>query len=192
MSKLPIKKEFPYDKIRSWAEFNPFVICFIYPITGKPFCVKGGLQKIRPWLEKNLTCSHVMYETIWRNGNNRTYHAKVNLKGEYTGGLNTHRKMKEFYIAEYSMDVNIRVQDGWKMTVYRGGAGSRPRGFGAPREYVVDKKLKRPPRCFPEEFVQYCTDSSLYVKPKRVKKNKKNVQKVRQDPPEFQIVGEPI
>jgi len=190
MSNLPLKKEFPYDRLRSWADFNPFVICFVYPITGKPFCVKGGLQDVRPWFEKNLTCSYVMYETIWNGGNNRTFHAKVKLNGNYTGNLNAHRKTKEIRIDEYGMDVEVRVQDGWKMTVHQ-GIGRRPRSVCYTQGYLVSKRLKRPPRCFPQEFVEYCNDSSLYVKPKRVKK-KRNVQRVKSDPPEFSLVGEPV
>jgi hypothetical protein len=168
MSSLPVKADFPYDRTGSWGQFNPFQINFVYPITGKPFLIKGGRKDLKKWIEDNLTCSYVMYETIWEGGKNRTYHAEIVLLGDYKGHMHTHQ------VEKWGRDAggyafNYKVVDGWYMAVYRRDSVDNE----------MKKFIKRPPRCFPEEFVMYCDDRNLY---RRKRSSKKNRSKKIQEP----------
>ncbi len=73
MSKtLPIKKEFPYDRIGSFTNMNPFVIDFIYPQMGLPFIIKGGLKQVNKWYN-GFGPAAIIKRTLWCHGIHRGY-----------------------------------------------------------------------------------------------------------------------
>lgn len=68
-SLLPIRKEFKWDKIRSFSRADPYGMAFVYPKPGcdVPFIIKGGRQSINQFFEtyKHPALAHI---TLWYRG----------------------------------------------------------------------------------------------------------------------------
>ena len=45
--KLKIRKEFEYSPIGSFRNCNPYTIYWVYPKTGEPYIVKGGMNDVK-------------------------------------------------------------------------------------------------------------------------------------------------
>ena len=69
---IPIRKEFPYTKIRSFARANPFTIAFIYPDDELdfPFILKGGLIDINYFLD-SYKIPFIGYKSFWYHSEHR-------------------------------------------------------------------------------------------------------------------------
>lgn len=90
MEKLqfPVRKEFPYDRIGSWHDGNPFTITYVYPQSEPPFIIKGGYHDVKAWLKSyNKPC--VCYRSMWYRGTER---------GVWDDNLKTFNKNISLYI----------------------------------------------------------------------------------------------
>ena len=70
---LPVLRDFPYDRIGSFAQNNPYVIAFCYPRNHRysgGFVVKGGMKDVEKVLRRQGPMLVEM--TIWRHGLGRT------------------------------------------------------------------------------------------------------------------------
>lgn len=89
---LPVKKEFPYDKIGSYTDTNPYTIVFVYPKDSDPFIVKGGSKNVLKYLEQlSIVC--VANVTFWKHGVQRNLmrfygisalYSRFDKRGKYT------------------------------------------------------------------------------------------------------------
>lgn len=89
---LPVKKEFPYDKIGSYINTNPYTIAFVYPKDSDAFVLKGGSKDVSGYLEK-LDIVAAVNKTFWKRGVQRNFvifyginamYSKDSKKGKYT------------------------------------------------------------------------------------------------------------
>lgn len=82
---LPILKEFPWEKIRSFSHINPYAIFFCYPKPPKePFILKGGLNDCEAKV-KALNYPMMVNRTMWHKGHPRGgWHIMLPGKGDYT------------------------------------------------------------------------------------------------------------
>lgn len=72
MSKtLQVRKEFPYDRIGSYRNVNPFTINFVYPMHGTPFIIKGGIIDVNKWMD-DFRCPAMINRTLWWHGIHRS------------------------------------------------------------------------------------------------------------------------
>lgn len=69
---LRIQKEFPYDRINSFRNGNPYIIKFIYPSEGKPFIVKGGSRDVDKYINENVSVPAIINVTWWHHGKHRS------------------------------------------------------------------------------------------------------------------------
>ena len=65
-----VRKEFPYDPIRSFADANPFTIMTVFPYNATPFVLKGGANDIDKWV-KNWGVPCMARYSYWRHGKAR-------------------------------------------------------------------------------------------------------------------------
>ena len=77
---MEIRKEFHWDKVQSWKRKDPFMFSFIYPMDGKPFIIKGGLNDVKAEIKKIKDIAFVLHTEWWGNGT--TYQMKefINVK----------------------------------------------------------------------------------------------------------------
>lgn len=85
MKKLPVRKEFPWSKIGSWAWDGDggFTIAFCYPKDEPPFILKGGLETIDHWLEYTYKKPVMVFRTIYWHGLPRTIVSFFNIIPHY-------------------------------------------------------------------------------------------------------------
>lgn len=80
---MKILKEFPYNKIGSFTNNNPFTISFIYTKSKpKGFIVKGGLNDVKKFLKDNITEPYIEHRSCWRHGGHRTWIRFENFKSK--------------------------------------------------------------------------------------------------------------
>jgi hypothetical protein len=140
MVKKPVEETFPYNKIGSWCNGDPFAIAFIYPKSKEKalHVFKGSwktiLQKIveeyklRPCLVygyfycrgQRRMVARVLYDEV--NSNYSIYLSKSAIRGHKLGFYKKH----------------------WQLSIFRKGA-----------EQVFEKRFRRPPRNWLKELDQY-------------------------------------
>jgi hypothetical protein len=93
---MKVKKEFDYNPIKSFRLVNPFTMafCYPYPLHEKSFIVKGGLNDVKKYVEKQKMPLIVHY-SYWRHGHSRgivrfigfdkryNFHVMKTVKGPY-------------------------------------------------------------------------------------------------------------
>jgi hypothetical protein len=134
---LEVRKEFEWTKIGSWTKVNPFTVVFVYPAKEKPFVIKGGLQDCERWLENNMANKNYVY-------NYQMYH-----EGRCRGSWKVHFTNPSLrgYMTDNRDWRSPKVhQRGFKLEVRN----------ETMRKNVFSKVVKRIPRCFPKEFLEYC------------------------------------
>lgn len=68
---MKVVKEFPYSRIRSFTDLNPYTICFVYTQNEpKGFVVKGGVNDVNEFL-KSTNESRMEFRTFWYHGKSR-------------------------------------------------------------------------------------------------------------------------
>lgn len=123
MKKLPVKFDLEWSKIHSWRNVNPYTICFVYPEKGEAFIAKGGLSDIEKVIKSVMEDQNYVYRyEIFGHGASRGSW-KIKLPKEYNA-----------YLFEKGKKNPAR------MMVFKNG------------EKIIEKNLKRIPRCFPNEF----------------------------------------
>jgi len=149
---LPVKVEFPYNKIGSWRLGNPYSVSMIYPKGGEAFCLKGGFQDINAYLDKHLDkISHVVYHNLYSNGKSRQLNDIHLVSEKYTAKIsNNYKKVTRKNPLDYQSPV-MKVVDGKAISVH---IKSSP----YLKDRVMQKIVKRAPRCWPKELSQFCED----------------------------------
>ena len=89
--KLP-EINFPYDRVGSYRNGNPFVIAFCYCKNGEKFVVKGGHSVVDPYLQ-NYPVPMIVHRTIWNNKHSR-FTAGVSGRGWPSGSVFIIRNFK--------------------------------------------------------------------------------------------------
>jgi hypothetical protein len=95
MMKLKVKEAFPWDKIGSYRNANPYSIYFVYPQNEKPFIIKGGSKDCERFLKAHPNPA-IYYYSFWH-------------KGKHRGGWLTHK----FFISISRYDSNYRLVNGY-------------------------------------------------------------------------------
>jgi len=164
MTKLPVKIEFLWNKKGSYKERNPFTISFVYPINNKPFCLKGGFSDIKDWLDESMASSYIVYHT--------TFGPTKRKIDKLINRLNPSEK-KTSSVSKKIIDVCLE-SDCYTGEItknkYRGKLTSPKKSYTlrvikrdkSNKFIMMERDTKRPPRCFPKQFVPYCNDHKLY------------------------------
>jgi len=77
---MRVLKSFPYDRIGSFRDCNPFKIVFIYTrACPKGFIVKGGSREVEAFM-KTLTEPRMEFTTWWHHGKSRSFFCLTNFK----------------------------------------------------------------------------------------------------------------
>lgn len=131
---IPVRKEFPYSKIGSWSRADGYTIAFVYPKGDTPFVVKGGMQDVKRYIESKgfiyeRRQAAIIYYAIFCRGSTRTITDIIGLKND-TFALIKHIN-KSSKRKCYSLIVYVDNQ------------------------VVVNKPLRRPPRCWMRELNQF-------------------------------------
>lgn len=67
--KMPVRREFEWNRIGSFRDANGFVIAFCYPRAGTPFIVKGGRLQVEEYIATDKSIGpvlcHIAY--YWHN-----------------------------------------------------------------------------------------------------------------------------
>lgn len=79
MKRIPTLKNFPYNRIDSFRNINPYTIVYFYPKIGSPFVIKGGLNDCDKFIKRQKTPA-LLHMTYWRHGKNRSHHVVINTK----------------------------------------------------------------------------------------------------------------
>jgi hypothetical protein len=78
MKRIPTLKQFPYNRIHSFRDCNPYTIVYVYPNVGKPFVVKGGANDCANFFE-NYKTPAILHLTYWHHGYHRTFYKIINI-----------------------------------------------------------------------------------------------------------------
>jgi hypothetical protein len=137
---LKIAKEFPYNKLGSYREANPFTIAFVYPQSGEACVVKGGLNDVKKYIDANYPIAIINY-TFFAKGINRGYY-RVN--GEKKGYHISFKKSRPSYRKEEGMWGHPAKQGHRCMVIIFGMGGN-----------CFEKEVRRLPRCWMKELNPY-------------------------------------
>lgn len=146
MQKLPTKKEFPWTKIRSYTDGNPWCIAFVYPRKSPAFLVKGGIVHVAKWIESTVTRAVVHY-VMFHKGKTRT-NTKI-LTGTPTvqAYLTWQRRDRQTH-RRFPRD------ERWNLMAFI--VPDKHKAFmSADKDtstLVLDKHLRHPLRCWPKEL----------------------------------------
>jgi len=151
---LPIIKEFEYSNKGSYRHVNPFSITMVYFSDGSSGCLKGGHKDIKEYMRtipKFTRFSYVAYHNIYKDGKSRQYIDVHFAGGTYRGYVGMHmRKIEMRKKSEYGENTRF-VRNGVRLVVHKSD-----RSLYSPNSIILEKVVKRPPRCFPKEFLTYC------------------------------------
>ena len=145
---LKIAKEFPYNKLGSYREANPFTIAFVYPQSGEACVVKGGLNDVQKYVEANYPIAIINYQ-FFHKGKHRGYYR---FNGEKDGCHISFKKSAPSYRQqEYNGGFGYSAKQGHRcqvtVTCYEKGCKKEGKGF--------KKELRRLPRCWMKELDPY-------------------------------------
>jgi len=151
MSKqLTVAKEFAYNKIGSFRNANPYTIAFVYPQVGEACVIKGGLNDVKKYAEKNYPIAIVKY-TFFSKGKHRGYYR---FNGEKDGYYIRFIKSAPSYKAQPE-EWGFPAKEGHRCQVSVSG----PFLSGVGRQEVFKKELRRLPRRWMKELNPYMVNT---------------------------------
>jgi hypothetical protein len=77
MKRIPTFKQFPYNRIHSFRDINPYTIVYFYPKYGIPFVVKGGYNDCKRFIGVHKIPT-VLHLTYWYHGQHRIFYDIIN------------------------------------------------------------------------------------------------------------------
>ena len=154
---LEVKAEIPWEKVRSFTDGNPWCIAFVYPRKGKAFVVKGGINQVQEWVSASGIKRALVHYTMFghnpngHGGTDKTNRSNIHV---YTGSPTVKAFVHRIGIDRLT-DKKPPKNRRWQLTVFTtDGKPHRPFS-GEGSTLVLDKRLRRPPRCWPKELDQF-------------------------------------
>jgi hypothetical protein len=129
MERFEVKFDWPYTRIGSWTNGNPYTIAFCYPIESKPYVLKGGCNNINKYLD-SLKEPTLVNKTFWHQG--KTRYASYRFFG-----------IKNVYVDESYVKEHSRKRNGWSIGIYE------------KKGKIEICHLRRVPKAFPRELKRY-------------------------------------
>jgi hypothetical protein len=154
---LEVRYEFSWEPIRSFKDGNPWTIAFIYPRKEAGFIVKGGFNQIQEWVAASGIKRALIHYTMFghqmnvNGGIDKTNRSSIHV----LTGLPTVQAFVNNVTVDTATGKKMPKNRRWRLSVYTTD-GKKHRPFsGDGSTLALDKRLRRPPRCWPKELDQF-------------------------------------
>jgi hypothetical protein len=155
---LEVKHEFPWTPVRSFTDGNPWTIAFVYPRKSAGFVVKGGMNKVKEWIKGSGIKRALVHYTMF--GHVPNVRGEVEKDHRSVIHVFTGSDMVKAFVSRIGTDRATGKKPPknrrWQLLVFTtDGKPRRPFSGDGPSKMVLDKRLRRPPRCWPKELDQF-------------------------------------
>lgn len=155
---LKVKHEIPWTPVRSFTDENPWCIAFVYPRKSAGFVVKGGINQIEEWIKGSGIKRVLIHYTMFGHGLNGR--GEVEKTHRSTISVFTGSDTVKAFVSRVGIDRTTNKKPPknrrWQLLVFTtDGKPRRPFSGDGSSKLVLDKRLRRPPRCWPKELDQF-------------------------------------
>lgn len=155
---LEVKAEIPWTKVRSFTDGNPWCIAFVYPRKDKAFIVKGGFIQVQEWVKSNGIKRALIHYTMFGHNNSIDGGFPVKTNRSSISVLTGSDTVKA-YVRRIGLDrvTNKKPPKNrrWHLLVFTIDGKPHPPVSSEGSTMVLNKRFRRPPRCWPKELDQF-------------------------------------
>ena len=151
---LEVKQEIPWTKVRSYTDGNPWCIAFVYPRKSKAFVVKGGINQVKEWVKGQHLKRALIHYTMF--GKEVLTHKSAHRSSvEILTGSPTVKAFISRIRTDRVTGKKAPKDRRWQLLVFTTDGKPHSPFSGEGSRVVLDKRLRRPPRCWPKELDEF-------------------------------------